>query len=133
MQTFLPFSDFKKSAECLDNKRLAKQRVEAMQILKALLVGSGWRNHPAVKMWKGYEKALAIYGISICDEWIGRGYKDTCKSKILSMIKDINNPIMPFWLGNEKFHLSHQSNLKRKKPDYYKFDIPDNLEYFWPV
>ena len=32
MQTFLPYADFKRSAESLDNKRLGKQRVEAMQI-----------------------------------------------------------------------------------------------------
>lgn len=36
MQTFLPFADFSKSAACLDDKRLGKQRVECLQILKAL-------------------------------------------------------------------------------------------------
>jgi hypothetical protein len=39
MQTFLPFSDFEKSARCLDNKRLGKQRVEGFQILKSLSFG----------------------------------------------------------------------------------------------
>jgi len=54
MQTFLPQISFKESAECLDNRRLGKQRVEAMQIMKALLLPEyGWKNHPAVKMWKG--------------------------------------------------------------------------------
>jgi len=36
MQTFLPFPDFKKSASCLDYKRLGKQRVEGLQILNAI-------------------------------------------------------------------------------------------------
>ena len=36
MQTFLPYPDFAKSAMCLDNKRLGKQRIECLQILKAL-------------------------------------------------------------------------------------------------
>jgi len=36
MQTFLPYASFAKSAACLDNRRLGKQRVEAMQILKIL-------------------------------------------------------------------------------------------------
>ena len=36
MQTFLPYPDFAKSAACLDNRRLGKQRVECLQILKTL-------------------------------------------------------------------------------------------------
>lgn len=36
MQTFLPYKSFEQSAACLDNKRLGKQRVEVLQILKAL-------------------------------------------------------------------------------------------------
>jgi len=32
MQTFLPYADFKESAQCLDYRRLGKQRVEAKQI-----------------------------------------------------------------------------------------------------
>lgn len=59
MQTFLPYSSFSKSASVLDNKRLGKQRVECLQILKALSDPAyGWQNHPAVKMWKGYTDRL---------------------------------------------------------------------------
>ena len=36
MQTFLPYEDFTKTAQCLDYKRLGKQRVEAYQILRIL-------------------------------------------------------------------------------------------------
>jgi hypothetical protein len=64
MQTFLPYANVKKSVKCLDSKRLGKQRVEAFQILNILLnrtKTSGWRNHPAVKMWKGHENALKVY------------------------------------------------------------------------
>lgn len=39
MQTFLPYPDFTKSARVLDNKRLGKQRVECLQILKTLSNG----------------------------------------------------------------------------------------------
>ena len=39
MQTFLPYKSFVKSLNCLDNKRLGKQRVEAMQILNAITQG----------------------------------------------------------------------------------------------
>ena len=66
-------------------KRLGKQRVETLQILQTLTYGSKWRNHPAVKMWDGYIPALVEYGVAICEEWLARGYKDTCLEKVLSI------------------------------------------------
>lgn len=67
MQTFLPYADFKQSAEVLDKQRLGKQRVEAYQILRALLgITNGWIHHPATKMWRGYERALAEYAMAMC-------------------------------------------------------------------
>ena len=33
MQVFLPYPDFKKSLESLDDKRLGKQRVETYQLI----------------------------------------------------------------------------------------------------
>ena len=61
VNTFLPYSSFKKSVKSLDNKRLGKQRVEAKQILTALSNGGSWSNHPAALMWKGYEECLKLY------------------------------------------------------------------------
>ena len=64
MQTFLPYADFVKTAKCLDYRRLGKQRVEAFQILNILegkTTKAGWKHHPAVLMWKGYENALKKY------------------------------------------------------------------------
>ncbi|MGC8974405.1 MAG: pyrimidine dimer DNA glycosylase/endonuclease V, partial [Thermoproteus sp.] len=37
MQIFRPYVDWSKSARVLDNKRLGKQRVEAKQVIMALL------------------------------------------------------------------------------------------------
>ena len=138
MQTFLPYRNFEKSAMHLDNKRLGKQRVECLQILKALTNPKyGWKNHPAVKMWKGYEHALVEYGIEICDEWVGRGFKDTCREKIVNIALTLPfRQDMPEWLGDEKLHASHRANLKRKDPEFYgrfAWDEPDYLPYVWPV
>ena len=36
MQTFLPVADFEESARLLDSPRLGKQRVETLQILRAI-------------------------------------------------------------------------------------------------
>lgn len=134
MQTFLPYANFQKSVECLDYRRLGKQRVECKQILNALLNGnSGWKNHPAVKMWKGFEDALKVYANKCITEWVRRGYKNTMKPYLDVHGKDIQ---MPPWFGNEKFHASHRSNLLRKFPAHYEkfeWEESDRLPYIWPT
>ena len=138
MQTFLPFPDFVESAKCLDMKRLGKQRVEVLQLLNSLYKPNykGWKNHPCREMWRDYPQALVEYGLVICREWISRGYKDTCYDKINAY--NTNSPLnaMPSWLGREDIHLSHKSRLIQKYPEHYRPlwpDVPDNLEYIWPV
>lgn len=138
MQTFLPYKDFHKSAKVLDNKRLGKQRVEALQILQTLKKGDtakGWKNHPAVKMWKGYENALIEYGIAICDEWRNRGFKDTVREKLWNQYPWHQVAPRPDWIGNRKFHSSHRSNLLRKDPVFYgryNWSEPNDLPYVCP-
>jgi len=140
MQTFLAYPDFVKSAQCLDSKRLGKQRVECLQILKALTMPDyGWKNHPIVKMWKGYEMELCNYGWTICEEWTKRGFLDTVGVKIYESSRRIRMQDeyltwMESWLGNESFHLSHQSNLLRKDYAHYsKYfpNVPNDLPYQW--
>lgn len=139
MQTFLPYEDFLSSAACLDRQRLGKQRVECLQILRTLVGESkGWAQHPAVKMWRGHEVSLVDYAMCVCNEWTSRGYKDTCRDKILALgqkIPDLTSR-RPSWLGWPSFHRSHQSNLLRKDPvhysNYFK-DVPDDLDYVWPA
>lgn len=135
MQTFLPYADFQKTAEVLDFRRLGKQRIESKQILQVLLgekPTSSWRNHPCTKMWRGYENALIAYSIVICQEWRKRGYVD---NQLAWFESKLNGPIvLPPWMGDEQFHLSHRSNLVRKNPDHYIpyfGDIPNDLEYIW--
>jgi len=126
LQTFLPYPSFERSAEVLDRQRLGKQRVETLQILRCLLGETeGWRNHPAVKMWRGYEFALVQYGLVVCETWMKRNYKDTCANKILDLAGKIdtgNNPVafcLPPWVGG-KIHATHQSKLISKFPEHYK-------------
>lgn len=135
MQTFLPHDTYFASAESLDNKRLGKQRVEVLQILNALAGRSrGWTNHPATRMWRGYETHLIAYGLTVCSVWVSRGFQDTCFDKIAAMADEFEpNTNRPPWLGDRQLHISHQSNLVRKDPDYYKFDVPNNLPYYWPT
>ena len=132
MQTFLPYSDFQQTAKCLDYKRLGKQRVEAKQILNILLDRTktkGWRNHPAVLMWSGYDNALKKYYNIILDEWISRGYNNS-----MTFECQHSDIIYPKFIGNYDFHNSHRSNLLRKDPTYYgkyNWNVSSTLPYIW--
>ncbi|CAL9325269.1 MSMEG_6728 family protein [Streptomyces sp. SudanB182_2057] len=149
MQTFLPDSDFRRSALLLDRRRLGKQRVEALQVLRGLTVpGYGWRRHPAVRMWHGYDEALVRYGLEICRVWREQGHQDSCAASLVAdyagahpgaHVRDqaalARAGELPPWLGDAAFHRSHQSALVRKDPETYADlfpGVPDDLPYVWP-
>lgn len=154
MQTFLPYPDFEASVATLDYRRLGKQRVECFQLLKVLGNSTdvdltlsegvvqpelhkpagrknGWANHPATRMWRGYEGALAEYHDACINEWVKRGYNNTMRLRA----KPGPWPKPPFF-GDAEFHASHRSNLLRKLPEHYSqfgwTEGPD-LPYIWPV
>ncbi|MCZ2401895.1 MSMEG_6728 family protein [Paenarthrobacter sp. Z7-10] len=138
MQTFLPYPDFARSAATLDRSRLGKQRVETLQILRALVIPDyGWRSHPAVRMWMGHIPALTLYGVAMADEWTDRGGADSTKGNIIEFAPQASEPgaVMPPWLGDPDVHRSHRSNLIRKAPEFYGplfADDPGVLDYVWP-
>lgn len=137
MQTFIPEPSITRSLMVLDYKRLGKQRVETKQILRALRGESkGWVNHPAVKMWRGHEGFLVQYGVASCRCWLMCGYNDSLLPYFNDLAREHRDLTPPPWFGKEDFHISHQSNLVRKDPGYYRQfypDVPDDLPYYWPV
>jgi hypothetical protein len=149
VQTFLPYPDFERSARVLDAKRLGKQRVEVLQVLRALTrPGYGWASHPAVLMWRGFEEALGRYGFTCCDVWSERGFGDTCAVSISEDLRIAGVPdvraqselasagALPPWLGDEGLHRSHRSALVRKDAEHYRplfADAREDLPYVWPV
>ncbi|MFC7894399.1 MSMEG_6728 family protein [Streptomyces sp. NPDC057381] len=150
MQTFLPHPGFRESALALDRRRLGKQRVEALQVLRGLTVpGYGWRRHPAVRMWTGYEEALVRYGLEICRVWREQGHQDGVAASLVAGLAACRpgGPVrdqeelagageLPPWLGDEAFHRSHRSALVRKDREAYAGlfpGVPDDLPYVWPA
>lgn len=143
MQTFLPWPDFERSARALDDRRLGKQRVEALQVLRALQRETyGWKRHPAVRMWAGHEEALVAYGVAICDEWTARGCADTVRAQLVAELgreprreaELAGAGALPAWFGDEALHRSHRSALVRKDPVRYAplfGELPDE-PYVWP-
>ncbi len=145
MQTFLPYPDFVSCAGVLDSRRLGKQRVEALQILRALeLPEYGWSNHPAVRMWRGRTPALVVYALSCVHAWGRRGFADSTAAQITEFApsaEHMTQPdlaaagMLPSWLGDQRLHRSHRSKLLAKDPQRYGSlftDVPADLDYFWP-
>lgn len=153
MQTFLPYTNTVEVARSLDNKRLNKQILECYQILNVLSgrsKGGGWKNHPAVLMWKGYEMGLWNYTKSMVDMASLRGIKTENNVKNLNALyeechEDWGNTPPAFWLDEHqvmRLITTHKANLFRKDPIYYAhfqyavdspYNAPccDKCQYFW--
>jgi hypothetical protein len=149
MQTFLPVADFDETARLLDSPRLGKQRVETLQILRAMeLPDYGWANHPAVRMWRGRTAALVAYGRAMVREWRARGFADSTDPLIAEFAPETASTsqadldgagLLPRWVGDEELHRSHRSNLLAKDPGFYRAAFSDrwpaerdDLPYVWP-
>jgi len=130
MQTFLPFKDFHKSAQALDSKRLNKQILESYQILKVLSNNdpfAAWRNHPAVKMWRGHEGQLWLYTMAMVKEADIRGIKTDKNMQNLKDLKAVAGNSwgysIPMWYRDPfvmtRLTTTHRANLYVKDPIYY--------------
>ena len=161
MQTFVPLIGSADTAKVLDRARLNKQALEGWQILMTLTeldpqgnhrVPKGWVNHPAVKMWRGYEGALTLYVLAMVREWERRGYKSTIALKALStyiqavkMGKIKHSTQLPPWMKDSKHFRdiasSHRMALLSKDYEWSsqfgwaedKGVRPDSYDYIWPV
>jgi hypothetical protein len=148
MQTFVPHKDFQESAAVLDNKRLNKQLLEGRQIYKIIAsnqTSGAWVNHPAVKMWRGYDNALFDYLRVIKDECVDRNIQTEKNWNALTEMHEWNwnrgdNIVMPQWWGDERVHQSHRNNLYKKDPEYYAefINAPfvsccEKCNYWWPT
>lgn len=153
MQTFLPSRTFNTSAEMLDNKRLNKQILEGYQILNVLSNDdphAGWRNHPAVKMWRDAEHFLYTYVLAMVAEAKRRGIKTENNMANLERLRNAKGyrwgKTIPTWYQNseimKKITTTHRANLYMKDSEYYvrfayAVDHEDNTpccdkcKYFW--
>ena len=127
MQTFLPYHpvqnmetgewDFHNVVEVLDNKRLNKQAVEAMQILDILcgrFPDARFRNHPAVLQWIGHEWVLLDYLTDICMECRVRDIKCSIYDRLngyTALMPNNSSQELPEWMERPEIFASHRSRL----------------------
>lgn len=147
MQTFLMWRNYTFSMLNLDPRRLFKQRLEAEGILRTLTGRSvSWRNHPAVRMWRGYNPALTgyIWCISQAARERGLDYAAVTEARMRQIAAEAGVegdapfqvaefmagalpgftdpcPItLPPWWADERFYLSHRSSLLRKAKEGWR-------------
>lgn len=129
IRTWVPESTFVASASILHDEEVFRVRQHALFILGVLAGHNQHMKHsPVVTMWRGSELILVSYGVTMCREWRTRGNSDKLESQIYAyadealsaniFTPDVNGN-MPWWLGNEGFHMSHRSNLMSLRPDFY--------------
>lgn len=143
MQTFLPYASFQESAKVLDPKRLGNQFYrEGLTLLRGK-----WPNHPASKMWRGFEGSLCDYLLALHDELTMRGksYPHHVAEVVAYYERLPRNQrdTLPWWLGDKHLHQSHQSCLLFKDPEWYGQYFTDvkptgpgdngKWPYWWPV
>jgi hypothetical protein len=83
-------------------------------------------------MWAGYEAALVMYYNTSLFLWADRGYKNIK----LQFLPEPTNVVMPWWMGNNKFHSSHRAALLHKNGLYYSqfgWSEEPKLDYYWPL
>lgn len=127
MQTFLPYASFTKSAKSLDGRRLNKQCLEAMQLLKlaekldageAVISNNNYTKHPAFLMWRGFELSLWHYANAVFDEF-ARRHKGTQHAWHrllfdLCYYQPTLDAPKPAWLGDNTVHSNHRARLLMK-------------------
>src|SRR5512142_1001307 len=147
MQTFLMWRNYTLSMLNLDSRRLFKQRLEAEGILRTITGRSdSWKNHPAVRMWRGYAPALTgyIWCISQAARERGLDYAavDEGKMKQIALAAGVGEDVphlvaefmadalpnftnrcpveLPPWWADDRLVLSHRSNLLRKAKEGWR-------------
>ena len=112
----------------------------------------GWSNHPAVKMWRGYEGQLFLYGLAMVDEWRKRGYNSTLDAKLLLVYnyafvtgRASGVDVIPSWIADQselnKVLDSHRRALLTKNYGHYSCLSwsqdsgvePTAYTYYWAV
>lgn len=151
MQVFLSEYTFPEAALVLDTKRLVKQLLEGRQIMTILAGESpsgAWKNHPAVKMFRGNEDSLYRYLMAIREEMKHRGYKWEKNWQVIEETFDRNfdhNDIDPEWMTSDEFDkvvITHRGRLYAKAPELYpqyetEYNIHrdyvccENCQYYW--
>ena len=125
MQTFLTNSNYEKSAQALDNRRLRKQTWECKQILEAVIANRigekrGWQSHCITRMWQNHPHSLLCYWAAMVRECAVRGLNG------FAVINDDDYPILlekekpaPDFVYDKRIKSAYRAHLLAKDFSHY--------------
>ena len=121
-RTLHPYKSFAESAEAFPDALLISQIKGATKTLFYLLEIEGKTFAQQIIRWKGYEVALASFGVTCCVELASRNIRQVSASDYLNPILELMskhelNPskiIMPDWIPQDgiKEHREYINKLK---------------------
>lgn len=146
MNIWLPYPNMRLSVHVLDVSTLARQRRDAVHLLKILAGRSGgrYRFERAVDLWRGSEGALCYYAQACFDEMEARGYgtahfgprtADGARDWRYPVEWVTAEPLPPDWVGVERLHASHRAALLRRDGEWYAqfcWAEAPVTDLFWP-
>jgi len=141
MKTYITHSTFKECARALSHRDLRKARLNARDLLLSLESENDQEHDlPWSEMWRGHEGSLCTYGLFICVEWYERSgggwemYNSFERHRKLH-VKFRRSIVFPWWLEDEKLHLSHRAALAFQDPDHYArlfTEVVPSSNCWWP-
>ena len=139
MITWMTRMSYLDTAADLDSDMLMQLAQESSELVREMLT-VGENQSPTVRMWQGYEVALAAYSASMEVELATRGVFTHLHLETATLIRDLgrsddNEYDAPPWLEDADVLRSHRSNLVRRWPEQYGNSwakTPELWPYIWP-
>lgn len=135
---------FGRTAQDLERVTLGYQIEQAFDVFVALTTEAETDvpdTHPVLRMWEGYEIALAAYGMELGLEFtVGRHMAEDrfwqFSAGVKAFKKSMNETYLaPPWKDDADVCRSHRSNLMRRQPGVYGDTwprTPELMPYLWP-
>ncbi len=112
--TLMPFSSFKKTAQCLSDRDLRFMRIAALRVLRAYTTTPGGLNdarRKAIALWTNNKAGLCKYGIAIAEEMANRGFENTSIHEFTEGLNGASGT-KPAWVFWPRMQNAHKSYLK---------------------
>lgn len=137
------------SAQDLELPELCVAQEASQSLFNELLFDEPYPGHaaapvPLVRMWQGYEIALAGYSVACLATMVSFGVLGYSRALVMAQAvaqlrrssEDGEPMVMPPWLSDADVLRSHRSNLVRRFPERYSGKWPRTLQlmpYVWPT
>lgn len=144
MMTWMTRMSLLDTADDLDLARAATAAEDSAKLAYALVyddLPAELEKHPVVRIWQGYEVALAAYSVAmeirLVQMGVTSGLRALETAKVISELRRVAEAefVMPPWTEDTAVLQSHRSNLTRRWPAAFGKTwkgTPANMPYVWP-